>query len=314
MVDAVSLFTGCGGSDTGAIEAGFNIIMTNDVLCYAKDVYFANLPETNFILGNIEEIEKFPSAPFLIGCYPCQGFSQGGARDPSRKINKLYIEFERALKQIKPKAFVVENVSGMIRKDYQHLLKDQILRYRNAGYSVKAKVLNAADYGVPQDRKRIFIVGISDNIDIEYEFPLPTHGVDGKPTKKTIRESIKHLPKWPTGEYYDLDFHWYYMSRNRRKGWNEQSKTIVANPRHMPLHPLSPKMIKHAHNEWRFIGKDGRKARRFSYREAALLQGFKRMKFPDTENKSMNRCYEVVGNAVPPPLFNAIVKSIPDIW
>ena len=314
MVDAVSLFSGCGGSDTGAIASGFNIILANDVLHYAKDVYSANLPETEFILGNIEEIQKFPSAPLLIGCYPCQGFSQGGARDPSRRINKLYIEFERALKQIRPKAFVVENVSGMIRKNFQYLLEDQISRFKAAGYKVKSKILNASDYGVAQDRKRIFIVGISRDVDIEYEFPPPTHGADGKPAKRTIRESISHLPKWPTGEFYDLDFHWYYMSRNRRRGWNDQSKTIVANPRHMPLHPSSPEMIKHAHNEWRFLGNGERKARRFSYREAALLQGFRRMKFPETKIKSMNRCYEVVGNAVPPLLFKAIVKSIPDIW
>ena len=312
MVDAVSLFSGCGGSDAGVTDAGFKIIMANDVLSYAKDVYLTNLPETEYILGNIEEIKKFPEAPLLIGCYPCQGFSQGGVRDPSRKINKLYIEFERALKQISPKAFIVENVSGMIRKDFQHLLIDQLLRFKAAGYNVKAKILNASDFGVPQDRKRIFIVGI--RVDIEYEFPLPTYGTEGKPAKKTIKEAIKHLPSWPTGEFYDREFHWYYMSRNRRKGWDEQSKTIVANPRHMPLHPMSPTMIKHAHNDWRFTEDGDSKARRFSYREAALLQGFDRMSFPETQYKAMNKCYEVVGNAVPPPLFKAIVDSIPDIW
>ena len=312
MVDVVSLFSGCGGSDAGVTEAGFDIIMANDRLHYARDVYLANLPETDFILGNVEEIDYFPNAPLLIGCYPCQGFSQGGARDPSRKINKLYLEFARALKQIRPKAFIVENVSGMIRRNFRHLLIDQIRVFENEGYRVKVEVLNASDFGVAQDRKRIFIIGMRQEIDVEYGFPCPTHGDGQEEPKKTIRQAIGHLPEWPQGEFYDLGFHWYYLSRNRRKDWEEQSKTIVANPRHMPLHPISPEMVKHSHNDWRF-SQDTR-ARRFSYHEAAELQGFSDMKFPSTRHQNLNRCYEVVGNAVPPPLFKAIVGSIPDIW
>ena len=312
MVDAVSLFTGCGGSDTGVIESGFQIILANDILHFARDVYLNNLPETEFILGNIEEIKNFPSAPLLIGCYPCQGFSQGGVRDPGRKVNKLYLEFARALKQIRPKAFIVENVSGMIRNNFVHLLNEQIRVFEEEGYLVNHDVLNASDFGVAQDRRRIFIVGIRRNIGVKYKFPTPTHGNGCLWSKMTIRKAIGQMPKWPEGEFYDYDFHWYYMSRNRRRDWNEQSKTIVANPRHMPLHPMSPKLVKHAHNDWRF-DKEGR-ARRFSYREAAALQGFKDLEFPDTRYKSLNRCYEVAGNAVPPPLFKAIISSIPDIW
>ncbi len=312
MVDAVSLFTGCGGSDTGVIESGFTVILANDILHYAKDVYLANLPETNFILSDVKKIASFPTAPLLIGCYPCQGFSQGGARDPSRKVNKLYVQFARALKQVHPKVFIVENVSGMTRKNYKHLLKEQIDIFENEGYRVSYDILNASDFGVAQDRKRIFIVGIRNDIDAEYSFPSPTHGKREGPQKKTIRQAIYHMPKWPEGEFYQLDFHWYYLSRNRRRGWDEQSKTIVANPRHMPLHPISPRLVKHAHNDWRFDG-DGM-ARRFSYREASALQGFIDLEFPDTRYKNLNRCYEVAGNAVPPPLFKAVAEAIPDIW
>ena len=312
MVDVVSLFTGCGGSDTGVTEAGFEVIMANDNLHFARDVYLANLPETDFILGKIEKIDRFPTAPLLIGCYPCQGFSQGGARDPSRKVNKLYLEFARALKQVRPKAFIVENVSGMIRKNFEHLLIDQIHVFEKEGYRMKTDILNASDFGVAQDRKRIFIVGVRTDIDAEYRFPSPTHGKEQGQPKKTIRQTVGHMPEWPEEELYDYDFHWYYLSRNRRRGWEEQSKTIVANPRHMPLHPISPEMVKHAHNDWRFD--DDARARRFSYREAAALQGFDDLKFPNTQHKTLNRCYEVAGNAVPPPLFKAIVGTIPDIW
>jgi DNA (cytosine-5)-methyltransferase 1 len=312
MTDAVSLFTGCGGSDAGLAQAGFDVVMANDILPYAKDVYLANHAETDYVLANVAEIQAFPEAELLVGCYPCQGFSQGGNRDPSDKRNTLYLEFARALNQIEPKAFVVENVSGMTRKNFSHLLKDQFRVFEDAGYKVKAEVLNASDFGVAQNRKRIFIVGIRNDFDVEYIFPQPTHGDDREHGKATIRHAIGHFPEWPEGEFYDHEFHWYYMSRNRRQGWEDQSKTIVANPRHMPLHPMSPSLIKLGPDKWEFT--EERPARRFSYREAAALQGFGDLVFPDTEKGSMNMRYTVAGNAVPPPLFEAVAGALPTIW
>ncbi|HHH1685341.1 TPA: DNA cytosine methyltransferase [Yersinia enterocolitica] len=313
MPTVVSLFSGCGGSDAGVINAGFDVLMANDILPYARDVYLANHPETDYVLGSIANVTSFPKSDLLVGCYPCQGFSQGGVRKADRKINTLYLEFARALNEIKPKAFIVENVSGMVRKNFQHLLEDQIKVFTDAGYRVSVKVLNAAEYGVPQERKRIFIVGIRNDFDTEYVFPEPTHGANAIKPYVSIKDAIGHLPEWPTGEFYDLDFHWYYMSRNRRQDWEQISKTIVANARHMPLHPISPELIKVQADEWRFV--EDRRARRFSYREAALLQGFSDLVFPDTETGSLNMKYTVVGNAVPPPLFEAVAKALPNfIW
>lgn len=312
MPTAVSLFTGCGGSDVGVINAGFEVLMANDILPYAQDVYQANHQETDYIVDRIENIKSFPKSELLVGCYPCQGFSQGGLRQANSKINTLYVEFSRALNTIKPKAFIVENVSGMVRSNYQHLLADQIRVFTEAGYKVTYKVLNAAEYGVPQERKRIFIVGVSDAFDIEYQFPLPTHGITAANRVRTIKDALIGLPEWPEGEYYDHDFHWYYMSRNRRRNWEEPSKTIVANPRHMPLHPVSPTLEKIETDVWKFT--NHQKARRFSYPEAARLQGFDGLVFPNTEKFGMNMCYTVVGNAVPPPLFEAVTKALPDIW
>lgn len=312
-MQTVSLFSGCGGSDAGVINAGFNVLMANDILPYAKDVYLANHSATDYVVGNVSKIEHFPEAQLLVGCYPCQGFSQGGVRDPSRKINTLYLEFARALNQIKPKAFIVENVSGMVRKNFAHLLRDQFKAFTEAGYTVKYQVLNAADYGVAQQRKRIFIVGIREDLGVEYHFPTPTHGEGRAQPHTTIRQAIGDLPEWPTGEFYDLDFHWYYLSRNRRQGWEDTSKTIVANPRHMPLHPMSPTLKKLEHNVWQFETEE--RARRFSYREAARLQGFATdFKFPDTALGSLNMRYKVAGNAVPPPLFEAVAKALPAVW
>lgn len=310
---AVSLFSGCGGSDAGVLQSGFEVLLANDVIPYARDVYLANHEPTEYVLGDVRKIESFPSADLLVGCYPCQGFSQGGVRDPSRSINYLYLEFRRALAQIRPKAFVVENVSGMVRENYKHLLDDQLRVFRLCGYRVKHQVLNSAHFGVPQERKRIFLVGIRSDIDAEYTFPTPTHGAETGTPFCTIGEALNGMPLWPKGEYYDREFHWYYLSRNRRQDWNETSKTIVSNPRHMPLHPVSPKLVKLEHNVWEFESKDP--ARRFSYREAARLQGFSNnLTFPESENSTLDNRYKVVGNAVPPPLFHAVVNAIPDIW
>ena len=313
MVSAVSLFSGCGGSDRGLVKAGVEVVLANDILKYAKDTYLENLPETDYQLCDIKNIKAFPDADLLVGCYPCQGFSQGGTRNPKNKVNLLYLEFARALNAIKPKAFIVENVSGMIRANYRHLLNKQIRKFKGLGYKIKLDILNAAEYGVPQERRRIFIVGIRSDFDIEFEFPSPTHGPGTGKSFKTIRSAIGDLPPWPKGDYYDLDFHWYYLSRNRRRDWNEPSKTVLANPRHTPLHPVSPKLIKLEHNVWRF--ETDKPARRFSCLETARLQGFgKRFKFPESENASLNNKYKVAGNAVPPKLFEEIFKNIPDIW
>lgn len=215
MPTAVSIFSGCGGSDFGLRMAGFDILVANDISPYACATYKLNMPETEVVSGDISKIEKFPYAEILIGCYPCQGFSQGGPRNPLKNINYLYREFDRVLRIIKPKAFIVENVSGMARANYKHLLRNQVVRFRLAGYKLAGpEILNAYDYGVAQTRKRVFIVGIRSDIGVEYKFPEPTHGPKGKTPGLSQRKVLKGMPTWPQGEFYERDFHWYYLSRN----------------------------------------------------------------------------------------------------
>ena len=314
MPTAISLFSGCGGSDAGLTGAGFDIIMANDIAPYARDLYEANLPETDYVLGDVADIQAFPNADVLVGCYPCQGFSMGGVRDPNRKINYLYREFDRALRIIKPKAFIVENVAGMARSGHQHLLQNQLTRFRLAGYRVEYKILSAQDFGVPQERSRLFFVGIRSDLGVRYAFPSATHSIDETARLSqcpTIRDAIGDLPLWPDGEFDTQPFHWYYLSRNRWRGWDERARTIVANSRHVSLHPVSPPLQRVHTDEWRF--KNDGPARRYSYREAARLQGFKRqLSFPETAG--LKARYQVVGNAVPPPLFEAVANALPDIW
>lgn len=308
MPKAVSLFTGCGGADQGLVDAGCQVVLANDILSYAKEVYTANLPETDFVLGDIAGIAKFPEADILAGCYPCQGYCQGGARDENRRINWLYLEFERALRQIKPKAFIVENVPGMARGGNRRFLNDQLSRFGAAGYEVKWAILNGIHYGLAQERVRIFIVGIRSDFGLEYHFPAPTHGVALKPIRTQWDELGGFKERWPTGKFYDCGFHWYYLSRNRHRGWDEPSKTVLANARHMPLHPMSPPMEKVGPDHWVFKG-EAAEARRLSYKEAAALQDLSEWTFPDTA--SLISKYKVIGNAVPPAMFREIVGALP---
>lgn len=312
MPKAVSLFTGCGGSDLGLVRAGFDVVLSNDILPYARDVHERNFRDSRFILGDIAQISSFPNAELLVGCYPCQGFSQGGTRDPSRKVNFLYREFDRALRLIRPKAFIVENVSGMTRTDFAHLLRNQLIRYRLAGYRVSWKKLSAVEYGVPQERTRLFIVGIRSDFGIGFTFPEATHGPDRLYRQLVQQDVLQGMPAWPEGEFDTQPFHWYYLSRDRYRGWNEPSKTIVSNSRHMPLYPGSPRLVKVGEDKWKF--EESKKTpRRLSYLEAARLQGFdKSFIFPDTAR--LSKKYEVIGNAVPPPLFEAVAKALPPIW
>lgn len=314
MPTAVSLFSGCGGSDAGLQAAGFDVLMANDILPYARDLYLANLSETDYQLKDVRDIRSFPSVDLLVGCYPCQGFSQGGVRDPDRGVNFLYREFVRALSAIKPKAFIVENVSGMRRTDNAKLYRNQITRFRLQGYRVSAEILDSRSFGVPQERRRLFFVGLRSDLGLSYEFPeakFSLHGEDSlKPRCPTIRDAIGHLPQWPRGEYDTQPFHWYYLSRNRYRGWDEYSRTIVARSRHAPLHPLSPKLNRVHTDKWVFENENP--ARRISYREAACLQGFGDLTFPET--RGISERYKVIGNAVPPPLFKAVVENLPPIW
>ena len=309
---AISLFTGCGGSDSGLKAAGFQILLANDILPYAKEVYKANVDqadETEYFLGDVTNLADFPDAQLLVGCYPCQGFCQGGARDPGSRLNWLYMQFDRILRQVNPEAFIVENVPGMTRGRNRRYFEDQLRLFKTAGYKLSWKQVDCRDYGLAQERVRVFIVGIHEDYGIKYEFSDPTHGPGGPVPYKTQRLVLGHMSdEWPAGEFYDRDFHWYYLSRNRYRGWDEQSKTVLANARHMPLHPMSPPLRKEGPDKWVFEG-DPQTARRLSFREAAALQNMSGWVFPDTVGL-MNK-HKVIGNAVPPIVFEQITRGLP---
>lgn len=302
---AVSLFSGCGGSDLGLKAAGVQPIWANDVSESACELYEVVAGKNVIHPGSVEGIAKFPKADILAGCYPCQGYSQGGRRSNTDGINFLYQHFDRALRQIKPKAFIVENVDGMRFSHNQHLLNNQLVRFRSAGYRVAWSVLNARDYGLAQNRCRLFIVGIRSSEKKVFEFPEPTHG-RGETPFCTMRDVIWNLRDAPPGSYNEEPFHWYYLSRNRRHKWNDQAPCVVAHWRHVGLHPDSTPLVKKGTDHWEFARRGF--ARRFSYLECAALQGF-----PNPQ--AFRRCtvekrFRAIGNAVPPPLFEAVSRAL----
>jgi len=332
---AVSLFSGCGGLDIGAKRAGINVEFATDCMLNATKTLETHLPDTDIVHSTIQNVTKFPKTDFLIGGYPCQSFSMGGRRKPSTDARSdLYLEYFRALNEISPLFFVAENVAGLKQIEGGKYLEEQLSLFEKSGsfgYNITWQVLNAADYGVPQNRKRLFIVGVRKDLGLKYRFPSPTHGKNSQLIPFTSHgEIIKDLPLWPEGEFYerpddDGTFSWYYMSRNRKAKWGGPAYTVVANWRHTTLHPASPIMkltwsdLKNGFKQrWDFsneyehlIDNPDRpvleKARRLSWRESALIQTFPKEFEPygDVQSKITQ-----IGNAVPPDLARAVFEGI----
>ena len=144
-VRTISLFSGCGGSDFALTDLGYQVVFANDISEIACKTYEDNLGPV-VRAGDIADYTEFPDADFLVGCYPCQGFTQGGRRNAADSVNYLYQHFDRVPRIVRPKAFVVENVNGMAYGDNRQLLNNQLCRYRLAGYRVSWQVLDAQQH------------------------------------------------------------------------------------------------------------------------------------------------------------------------
>jgi DNA (cytosine-5)-methyltransferase 1 len=190
--------------------------------------------------------------------------------------------------------------------------------FNNVGYDVAWRPMNAADYGVPQERERVFFIGTRRGFDIKIHFPEPTHSKEPKvePTGRrlerwrTLRDAIGDLPPFEErvdDEIYNGGFSYIYMSRNRVMSWDKPSYTILASARHILLHPDSPPMIKVGRDERVFANSD-KKPRRLSIRECARIQTF-----PDSYKFVGNTVidkYALIGDAVPPLLARRVAESV----
>lgn len=324
----VSFFAGAGGLDLGFENAGFNVIWANE---FDKDIwntYSKNHPNTYLDRRSIVDIpsNEVPDCDGIIGGPPCQSWSEAGAKKGlSDRRGQLFFEFIRILADKKPKFFLAENVSGMLLNTHREALNNIKQMFKDIGYTLSFQMLNVSDYGVPQDRKRVFFIGFRTDLGIEYKFPKP----NTKDTKVTLADAIGDLQNTviaakegnltngnncivPNHEFMTGGFSSMYMSRNRVRSWDEVSFTIQAGGRHAPLHPQAPKMDFIEQNIREFRKGQEHLYRRLSVRECARVQTF-----PDTfvfDYKYIVAGYKMIGNAVPVKmaeiLANGILKQI----
>lgn len=198
MKTVISLFSGGGGLDLGFINAGYNILWAIDNNPNAVNTYKANIGN-HIIFNDINLIDekKIPKADVIIGGPPCQSFSLAGNRNIEDERGRLIWRYIQIIKQLQPKAFVFENVTGILSaKNSKGEKIIDLLRnaFRDIGYSIEMKVINAADYGIPQRRKRVIIVGLCN--DKKFIFPEPTHNESGDGLSKyvSVLEALGDLP------------------------------------------------------------------------------------------------------------------------
>jgi DNA (cytosine-5)-methyltransferase 1 len=331
-MDVVSLFSGCGGLDLRFTRAGFKLIYANDNDKKVWETFEKNHSITidRRSLFDIESNE-IPDSDGIIGGPPCQSWSLAGAmRGINDKRGQLFHEYIRVLNDKQPKFFLAENVPGIVSRTHINEFKVILSKFNSLGYNVSYRIVDARNYGVPQERRRVIIVGYLKELGLRFSFPPPTHTklagktIEGEKTPRwrTLEDAIGDLPdpvpakaknkangslEVPNHEYMLGSFSSIYMSRNRRRKWEEQSYTIQAGGRHAPLHPSSTEMVKLEKDKWDFKTENPF-FRRLSVRECARIQTF-----PDDfvfYYNSVAEGYKMVGNAVPVKLAEVIAQKI----
>lgn len=324
-MNIISLFSGCGGLDLGFERAGFDIPIANEFDKAIYETFRINHPKTKLIEGDIRNIneEEFPNEiDGIIGGPPCQSWSEAGAlKGMGDGRGQLFFEYIRILRDKQPKFFLAENVSGMMANRHSKAVKNITEIFEECGYDVSITLVNAKDYGVPQERKRVFYIGFRKDLKIKFQFPKGSTAENEK--KLTLRDVIWDLKDTAVpaadknkhneeainnNEYFTGAYSPIFMSRNRVKGWDEQAFTVQASGRQCQLHPQAPKMIKYGHNDCRFVEGNEHLYRRMTIREIARIQGF-----PDDFQfiyTNTNDAYKMIGNAVPVNLAYEIALAI----
>ena len=321
----ISLFSGCGGLDLGFERAGFDIPIADEINPTVHQTYRANHPRTTLLTDDIRRLraDDLPDdIDGIIGGPPCQSWSEAGAQrgiDDTR--GQLFFDYIRILEAKRPKFFLAENVNGMLADRHADAVRRIIDRFNQCGYDVTINRADAKDYGVAQERKRIFYIGFRRDLDVDFKFPTGSTVFDGD--KLTLRDVIWDLQftAVPTvignrrnpnaincNEFYVGGFSTIFMSRNRVKGWDEQAFTVQASGRHCQLHPQAPKMIAVAKDVRKFVEGSEHLYRRMTVREIARIQGF----HDDFQfiYSNVDDAYKMIGNAVPVPLAFEIAVAI----
>lgn len=317
-----SFFSGAGGLDLGFEKAGFDIVWANEYDKTIWETYQHNFPKTYLEKRSIVDISlaDIPDGcEGIIGGPPCQSWSAAGAkRGKNDHRGMLFFRYIEIIKEKKPKFFLAENVLGLLAERNSEAYEEILNKFSEIGYKVTSHVVNSHDYGVPQDRKRVIIVGYKNELEIEFHLPKkyskqmdlhkaisnlghkPKPGLNGAYANQNLKIS--------NHEYAVGSYSYIFMSRNRVRGWAEPSFTIQAGSRHIPIHPSAPKMTRVKKDVMRFVEGKEHKYRRLSIRECARIQTF-----PDNHlfiYTNLNNGYKMIGNAVPVELAKAVANKI----
>jgi DNA (cytosine-5)-methyltransferase 1 len=334
----IDLFAGCGGLSKGFEEAGFRTKGFIEIWDPAVETFKENFKNTAFIGGDITKIKEKNLEQYknkidvIMGGPPCQGFSIAGKRDIKDPRNSLFMDFVRVVSIVKPKMFLLENVRGMASMEtakHQKVVDVIIKEFKKIGYETKFKVLNVANYGIPQFRHRIIFIGVKGNIN-DFEFPKITHteqGDNGTLKYNTVRSAIGDLESLKSGQKSKTDLMHFALNHAKRhiqwlsatpegKSAHENKDPKLRPPSGYPTTykrfwwdkpaPTVTTCFSSISSQNNVHPSD---TRAITIREAARLQTF-----PDNFifKNSISSIRRQIGNAVPPEFSRILAEKIKD--
>ena len=346
-IKAIGLFSGCGGLDFGFKAAGVNFVGHIEIWDAANRIYSENFPNVKLLKTDINDvtnddiqnwISEFGTIDIIVGGPPCQGFSLAGKRDSGDLRNQLYKQYVRIVRDIHPKVFVFENVAkltSMKNKSGELFLNEILQSFADVGYTLKYKILNACNYGVPQSRERVILVGVRTDLNVQFEFPVEKYVkiddleqlnlFDVQKPLRTFQDAMEGLESLENGERSKDDpLHWAIVHPEHVINWlKDVPEGKSAHDNDDPQkRPPSGFNTTYKRNTWKepcstistnFNMISGCRnvhptnTRSLTIREAARAQSF-----PDefVFCGKWGDIRAVIGNAVPPLLAHSIAEEI----
>ena len=336
---AISLFAGAGGMDVGVINAGFEVVAASELDAHACTTYRTNHPNTEVIEGDIEQhiskFSKFQGIDLVIGGPPCQGFSVAGKMDPSDPRSKLVFSYCQVVENLKPKAFIMENVKSLGSLEKFREVREEIFRRMEAaGYTVTMNILNARDFGVPQSRERVFFIGVlkgfrpiksscfekykRDSVSLRQAIGhLGRAGSDTNPNKTKAKITLAATPVLRKSPYAGMLFNGQGRPLNP-DAWSSTlpasmggNRTPIIDEEH--LYDNKPSWVEEYHQKLMSglsvpeYKEAPTRLRRLTIDEAAILQTFPENYVFQGPNAKV---FSQIGNAVPVNLGYAVARSL----
>jgi DNA (cytosine-5)-methyltransferase 1 len=308
-----SLFCGCGGTDVGLLgdfdflgkhyEAnGMEIVYANDIDDNACNIFKENFGITpdNRDIREVKS-EEIPEFDILTGGFPCQSFSII-AQNPKRlgvkdERGKLFFEMCRILRERQPKCFIAENVKGILTANKKSAFPLIMKEFEESGYDVQYRILNSANYGVPQKRERVIIVGFRKDLNIDFSFPDVEIEDENNfaPLKKVIEKKVDEKYFFSERAVAGMMKKRESMNKGRAQDINKPCNTVGAHLAKVSLNSTDPVLM------------EKNRYRRFTPREVARIQSF-----PDDFELVGSEAaqYRALGNAIPPVMFWYVAKAV----